>query len=173
MGQDKAFLPSGKTGEALWKCQLHKLEALQPAELLVSANPDQVFDTALRILVDPEPDRGPLLALHAALEASSAPLLLILAVDMPGVTVKFLREMQAHADPARGLVYRRDNFFEPFPAIYPVAAASLARECLDAGRDSLQAFITEGLDRGVLHSLPLPDDQSDLFKNLNTPEDLE
>jgi molybdopterin-guanine dinucleotide biosynthesis protein A len=177
MGQDKAFLPWGLDDTPLWLVQLQKLHALNPAHLCLSSRHDQNFPKPIlaplhaEIISDPEPGRGPLTAFLAC----HTDFILPLAVDMPAVTPLLLQQLIAQADPRCGLVFhdpRRDRF-QPFPAIYPRPVAALARDRLDRGELSLQNLIRTALEKGLLHSLPLEAKNVALFKNVNSPEDIE
>ena len=177
MGQDKAFLPWGPDQTPLWLVQLQKLHALNPAHLCLSSRRSQNFPKPIlaplhaEIIADPQSDRGPL----AAFLACRTDFILPLAVDMPAVTPLLLQQLIAQADPRRGLVFhdpRRDRF-QPFPAIYPRPVAALARDRLDRGELSLQSLIRTALEKDLLRSLPLEPQNAALFRNFNSPEDIE
>ena len=93
MGSDKALLTLD--GRPMWERQLDLLRALQPQELFLSGPP---FEAARGwpFVADVCPDAGPLAGLGASLRHSASPALVVLAVDMPGMTADFLRAL----DPA-------------------------------------------------------------------------
>lgn len=169
-GCDKAQLKIDETGEPLWRIQLNKLAALEPAELFVSKREDQAdfdFDIA-EFIPDLKPDAGPLGGIAACLKRASQPLLLCLAVDMPRITIEFLdQQLLGHADEERGLVPKIDGRWEPFAAVYPTTLAGLALECLNSDDLSLQSFIR----KAEMKSWEVEPENRDWFHNLNTPED--
>src|SRR3954468_17857631 len=89
MGRDKAFLEWH--GGPLWQFQFNKLAQLNPAHLLISCREDQKIASArAEVLHDPPGNQGPLPALSRCLTRAQMPLL-VLAVDMPHITVPLLQ----------------------------------------------------------------------------------
>ncbi|HEX3817495.1 MAG TPA: molybdenum cofactor guanylyltransferase, partial [Chthoniobacterales bacterium] len=119
MGRDKALLEY--EGEALWRRQEATLRQLEPEEVLISGPPR---DGRLTI-ADEFGNTGPLSGIATALRRCSAPLLVVLAVDLPRMTSEFLRSLLALSDHGKGVVPRCEKFFEPLAAIYPKACFSL------------------------------------------------
>ncbi|HEY5035848.1 MAG TPA: molybdenum cofactor guanylyltransferase [Chthoniobacterales bacterium] len=165
MGRDKALLEY--EGEALWRRQESTLRRLDPEEILISGPPR---DGRLTI-ADEFENTGPLGGIATALRRCSAPLLLVLAVDLPRMNTDFLRSLLAlsHGD---GVVPRGSEFFEPLAAIYPKACFSVAESALRRGDFSLQNFVRDGMKAELLLPRPLAPDELSLFANLNTPADL-
>lgn len=99
--------------------------------------------------------------------------LLVLAVDMPQVTVALLQELLQYSDSTGcGAVFRGSYGYEPLCAVYPPAALPLLRESLSGGNLKLQTFVQRAVDAKMLHVIPLSNAQETLFLNLNTPADL-
>jgi molybdopterin-guanine dinucleotide biosynthesis protein A len=170
-GVDKALLEFGETGEPLWRIQLGKLVALEPAQLLISGRNDLEFEGA-EWVPDAVENAGPLAGIAACLESSTQPLLLCLAVDMPSMLSDFLAQhLLARAEPDCGVVPIIDGRWEPFAAVFPTSLASLARERLAGEDHSLQAFVREAEERGQIQTLQAESQHEPLFRNLNTPED--
>ncbi|MCX6894634.1 MAG: NTP transferase domain-containing protein [Verrucomicrobia bacterium] len=78
------------------------------------------------MLLDLEASFGPLAGIERALHVAHAPLLLVLAVDLPDMTGKFLQKLIARCDPHTGVVPKRANGFEPLAAISPKSAVAPA-----------------------------------------------
>lgn len=168
MGRNKALLRLA--GEPLWRRQLRLLREAGAQPVLLVQAPGQ---RALRrdVLRDTVRDAGPLAGLHAALTACPAPLLAVLAVDLPALDAAWLARLAAQARPGRGVVLKTARGYEPLAALYPrealpEIAARLARRDL-----SLQACIAALVRRRRLRVLrATPADEARLA-NWNTPAD--
>lgn len=169
MGSDKALLPLGD-GRLLWQRQLQMLQSLGPRELFVSGPFRPGFPAGVEFLADERPGLGPLGGLAAALKASSTPLLLLLAVDLPSMTAAFLAGLLLQCRREQGLVLR-DKYFEPLAAVYPRAALAVAVE-RRAGPDlSMQGLVAELIAKDLVRTRMLSPEEKPLFRNWNTPED--
>src|SRR5438270_112688 len=94
MGRDKALITfSGNC--PLWRLQLEKLQGLGLAEVVVSGPPRPGFPRGLRCLADAYPGRGPLGGLGTVLDACPHRPVLVLAVDVPGISAAFLKTLLA------------------------------------------------------------------------------
>lgn len=166
MGCDKALLEVD--GEPLWRRQLATLRALAPEQLLVSGPARGEGET----VADEIGNAGPLGGVAAALCKCHAPLLFVLAVDLPGMTAAFLRTLLTLCRDGRGVVPRGPQFFEPLAAIYPAVAAEIAHEQLRRGEFSMQEFVRATIREGLLAERKLAPEEAALFANLNTLADL-
>ena len=171
MGVDKAFIEID--GVPLWRRQLKILEALAPEQLFIAGPAHDEWQEANCIIIpDAEAGAGPLAGVVAALRASSAPLLLTLAIDLPNMTSDYLREVIDRCSNDRGVVPSYGERFEPVAAVYPTGALALAENCL-ASRDlSVQRFAARCLLDGFLQQTDILPGQRQLFFNMNTPDDL-
>src|SRR5438445_4836892 len=120
MGSDKALL--GIDGEPLWQRQVRILRKLAPNELFI-AGPHRA-EGAVTIR-DALPNCGPIAGLLAALRRSSAPLLVVLAVDLPRMTSNYLGTLLESCRESVGAVPRG----QPLAAVYPSASQQIAEEC--------------------------------------------
>ena len=168
MGRDKALLPLAD-GRLLWQRQLDVLRALEPAELFVSGPWREGFPAALVCLEDEGESRGPLSGIAAALGATRAERLAVLAIDLPRMTVGFLRGLLERAEDGRGVVPRHgvDGPYEPLAAVYPAGCLQLARERLCGDDWSLQGFVQAAGEK--LHAHEIAPDEAACFANWNTP----
>lgn len=180
MGRDKAFLDW--QGRPLWRVQLEKLLALQPAQLFLAAREEQNFaaelsmagfDSSVTLLNDPpDEDCGPIAAIERCVERA-ADSLLVLAVDMPLMTSDFLREsLLSQAADGRGVVARVGDAFEPLAAVYSRRALPFFQEALVCESFALQPLIRRLGDAGVASVIDLPRENEILFANVNTPASL-
>jgi molybdopterin-guanine dinucleotide biosynthesis protein A len=173
MGRDKAWIEW--QGEPLWRFQLGKLAQLGPRQLFIACREGQhITSGEAEVLHDPPDNQGPLPALARCLARAQSPLL-VLAVDMPGVTVALLRELigqSAVATATKGAVFRGSHGYEPLCAMYPAAVLPLLEDSLARGNLRLQVFVQQAVDAGLMHVIPLSKEQEALFLNLNAPTDL-
>ncbi len=130
--------------------------------------------TSLRmtVIADELENAGPLGGVTAALGNCTAPLLVVLAVDLPEMTTAFLRNLLALCHHGKGVVPCGAEFFEPLAAIYPASAAAIAREQLRCGEFSMQQFVRAALREDLVVERKLQPAEMSLFANLNTPADL-
>ncbi len=171
MGEDKAFLVVD--GQPLWQRQVAKLTALEPAETVLSLHAEQKIESApVPIVRDAHPGIGPLGGILACLEAVKTSPLLVLGVDLPGMTEHVLRTLLLNMKTGCGAVFSRRGTFEPLCAIYPKLMLELGREMLLQNEYALQVFIRRGLQRGWMKQVEIGDSLQAAFANLNTPEDL-
>ena len=165
MGRDKAFLEID--GAPLWRRQFGVLRELQPEQLLVAGPPRDEWSDC-EIVADEISDAGPLAGVAAALQKCTAPLLVVLAVDLPRMTAEFLRSLCRDA----GAVPRGPGGFEPLAAAYPAKCAALAVQMLRSGDYSMQSFVRAAIEQGLLAERKISETELNLFHNLNTPADL-
>jgi molybdopterin-guanine dinucleotide biosynthesis protein A len=118
---------------------------------------------------------GPLGGIHAALRASAADLNLMLAVDMPFVSPELLRYLTARARDSAALVTvpRCSGGWQPLCAVYRREFADVAETVLRAGRYKIDSlFAPERTQMIAEQEWKAAGFSADLFRNLNTPEEL-
>jgi Molybdopterin-guanine dinucleotide biosynthesis protein A len=171
MGADKATLIL--EGENLWQKQLQLLRAFEPEALWISARIRPVWcPLEIEVIFDEVPSRGPLSGIAAALSRMQTTHLLTLAVDMPAMSLEFLRKLRNFARPGCGVIPTNEKFFEPLAGIYPAAALSPAIESLKSNQLSLQSSAQKLCNAGLLQTCVLQENERALFRNLNEPRDL-
>ncbi len=163
MGRDKAFLEF--EGEPLWRRQLATLKELSPEQLMISGPPREEWKEC-ETVADEVADAGPLAGVSAALQNCTAPFLVVLAVDLPRMTARFLGSL------SHGAVPHGPDGFEPLAAVYPAACAALAGHALRRGDFSMQSFVSRAIEHGLLVAHEISPADTLLFTNLNTPADL-
>lgn len=171
MGEDKATLLF--RGEPLWAVQLNLLRKLEPAEILISARIDPVWrPNECEFVPDESPSRGPLSGLAVALARMRTKHLLALAIDMPFMNERYLRSLCKWMEPGCGVLPKLENRAEPLAAIYPAEARTDFAMALTGANFSLQKLAERLVDAARMRVVPVEDDDAELFRNLNEPDDL-
>jgi len=173
MGADKAFVEF--QGRTLLARSL-ELACSVSADVRIVGSRDK-FALFAPVVEDVFRDCGPLGGIHAALRASQADINLILAVDMPFLSRAFLEYLivQARSAPdAIVVVPRCDGGSQPLCAIYRREFAAAAENALRAGQNKIDLLFEMVHTRVIAQSeLESAGFKSDMFRNLNTPEELE
>ncbi len=171
MGHDKAWLEFN--GEPLVARALSLVRRIGIDELFISGRAGVDYSRlGCPVLFDAEPGGGPLGGIQRALETARAPLLLVLAVDLPHMTAEFLRKLVAMCEPPAGVVPRLGGRFEPLAAIYPQRSLAIARGCWLNGRRAVRDFAAACLSEGVVRTFDIAAEEAGCFENWNTPADI-
>jgi len=173
MGADKASLQWHNTTLLDHAVQL----ARSPANAVrVVGDPQKFSGRQVDVISDIYAGRGPLGGIHAALRNSSAELNLMIAVDMPLLTVPLLSYLadRARQSDAVVAVPKSGGRFQPLCAVYRPAFVDVAERSLQAGKNKIdplfaqvKTLVIEGTELTQAGFSP------DLFRNVNTPADLE
>ena len=173
MGADKAFVEYD--GRTLLARALDLARSVTPDVRIVGCR--EKFAPFAPVVEDVFHDRGPLGGIHAALRSSSGELNLMLAVDMPFVSEAFLQYLIDEARVATSamvVVARGEARWQPLCGIYRRSFADAAEAALLAGRNRIDplfdASTTRVIDEEELRHAGF---SSAIFRNLNTPEELE
>jgi molybdenum cofactor guanylyltransferase len=173
MGTDKAFVDY--EGRTLLARALDLARSVASRVSIVGT--EEKFAAFAPVVEDVFRDCGPLGGIHAALLGSSTELNLMLAVDMPFVSQAFLKYLitQAqHAPDAVVVVPRSDGRRQPLCAIYRREFAAIAERALQARQNRIDRLFDEVQTRVIeQEELEGAGFSPSLFRNLNTPEELE
>jgi len=175
MGRDKALLvlpPGGPDGETLAAAAARRLAALC-AEVLV-ADRGRATVPDLPSLPD-GPGRGPAAGLLGAAAARPGHPLLVLACDLPAVPVALLACLASLAAGADLALPRWSGGLEPLCALWGPAALARLAERVERGLYALHPLAAEAdLTVRFLEGERLAGfgPAAELFRNVNTPEDL-
>ena len=171
MGRDKAAVVF--RAEPLWRRQLRVLRDLGPKKVFVSARTESTWlPDNTELLLDEPPSRGPLSGLTKALAQMQTSHLAVLAVDMPFVTREQLRFLCSLATEGCGVVPMIGERVEPLAAIYPREAAPDFIAALVGPDLSLQTLVRTLAAAAKVRMFPVPQENEQLYRSLNTPEDL-
>lgn len=158
-------------GEAIVD-RLLRLGSAFGGTLLIAHPPELYPGRPVRIVPDVLPDRGAPGGVHAALTHASTSRVVVVAADMPFVTLAAIRALLEAAGDARLACYARDGRLEPLPGLY-------RRELLGEwtrllGRQPSLHGLFEALSGSVLSLETLREVDPDLgaLVNVNQREDL-
>ena len=172
MGRDKATVLF--RDRPLWLGQLDLLRKLGPDEIFVSAQIDPEWRPLdVGFVADAQPTRGPLSGIAAALSRTAKDHLLVLAIDVPFMTEEYLRGIWKRIGPGRGAVPMVQARAEPMAAIYPRSASRDFVIALSGDNFSLQSLVRKLIAVDKVLPIPVSEKEKRLFRNLNTPDDLE
>ena len=171
MGTDKAFvLLDGRT---LLARMLHLARQLT-SNVLIIGDPAK-FAPFAPTIEDIFPGCGPLGGIHAALRSSRTDLNVILAVDVPFVSLALLDYLisRATSSNANVTLARAAGGFQPLCAIYRRSFADAAENALLAGHCKIDTLFapttTQVIEEAELEASGF---SPRIFRNLNTPEEL-
>jgi molybdenum cofactor guanylyltransferase len=175
MGRDKAYLSVEWEGASmpLWQRQLAVLQAIAPEELVISGPRKEGYPPSVAVLADEWDGMGPLGGIATCLSRTRSALLLVLAIDLPGIQPGFLKKLLARSETGCGVVPIHHSRFEPLIAIYPVKALGVAIDQLRKQDYVLQHFINKLLENGVMIGYEVELSEQNQLKNWNKPEDLQ
>ena len=167
MGRDKALLPFG--GRTLVEHMAAVVAEAAGSAVLIGA-PHRYYAMGLTAIADSFEPCGPLGGILTALRTTEAEWNLVVACDMPGVSVALLRGLvrAARQTGAECLMpVSADGRVQPLCAVYHRGAAAPIEEALRRGTRK----VTEGL--AGLRVVEWPVEDAAAFENVNTPSDWE
>jgi molybdopterin-guanine dinucleotide biosynthesis protein A len=173
MGGSKALLEIDGQPLVIWV--LERLQRLSDDLILVARDTSAFGHLPVRLVSDIYPGEGPLVGLHAGLQAARHPAALAVACDMPFLDLRLLRYMIVVGKAHDAVVPRLASLPEPLHAIYRVDPCLRAiQDALDAGSRKMTSFLESVEVRYVEENeIALFDPDQLSFFNVNTPEDLQ
>jgi molybdopterin-guanine dinucleotide biosynthesis protein A len=165
MGRDKAYLPVD--GQILGARVAETVKAAA-GDVVVVGDPARYSAMGYRVVADLFPGEGPLGGIVTALRDSAADWNLVVACDMPGLTVELLQNLLEDAERKSMdiLAPRAQNGrWEPLCAVYHQAALGGLEQAFATGVRKVTATF-DGL-----RVAEYPISEVARFQNLNTPED--
>jgi molybdenum cofactor guanylyltransferase len=171
MGRDKARLRVGAA--LLWRRQVAVLAAAGARPVMLALRPRQrSFGAGAPEVRDTVEGAGPMGGLHAALAASPAPWLAVLAVDMARVDAGWFRRLRRRCRAGVGAVVVEPEGFQPLAAIYPRAALGVVEGRMRRRRFALQGLVAELVKRGRMVAVRVPAAERWRAANWNFPSDI-
>ncbi len=171
MGRDKAWMEIA--GRPLIELALQRVRELGIMEVFISGRIDSDYSMLrLPVLFDLEPGFGPVAGIERGLHQCAAPLLLVLAVDLPRMSTACLRKLLGHCDRLTGVVPRLNGRFEPLVAVYPKRCHAFAFAAISRGQHAVQDFVRACLTERAIRAVPVSQADAGCFANCNTPAEL-
>jgi len=171
MGCEKAFIEIG--GRTLLARQIEVARKAGASEIFISGRADGDYSTfGCRVLSDQFQNAGPLAGIERALDAASAQLLLVLAVDMPNVTAESLRSLATGCGEDFGAIPRIDERIEPLAAFYPKLAGPIAVKLLKEGHNAAKHFAESCVNENLAAFVEWLSEDARIFENWNSLGDL-
>lgn len=179
MGCDKALLQLD--GQSLLARQIGLVRSIGASEVFISSRKDADYPASgCCVLQDRYDDAGPLAGIERALDAASLPLLLVLAVDMPGMSADLLLRVASGCVDGVGAIPRVGGSIEPLAAFFPKSAEKLIAEMFTESRQTGQMprvpgarrFAERCVQENLAAFVDLHTSDGLLFSNWNTPADI-
>jgi molybdopterin-guanine dinucleotide biosynthesis protein A len=171
MGRDKAWVEAA--GQPLIRRALETVRAAGITEIFISGRAEGDYSAlGCQVLLDRERGLGPVAGIERALDAAQAPFLLVLAVDLPGMTAAFLGKLIQQCRPLAGAVPRLDGGLEPLAAIYPRRCLAIARDCLGRDQRCACGFAEACVRERAVRLFPVDSTDAACFENWNHPADV-
>ncbi len=171
MGIDKAMLMTGD--QTFLEHQIFILREAGCRRVRVAARPDtDSAGSGYDWLYDRCPDLGPLEPIAHGLGTMMESHLVVLAVDLPMMTPRFVRELMRRCDASRGCVPLTAKGWEPLAAIYEKSLAERASEQISRGVLSIRELVDFGIGTNLLSSWEVEATDRELFLNVNHPGDV-
>ncbi|PZC43920.1 MAG: molybdopterin-guanine dinucleotide biosynthesis protein A [Chloroflexi bacterium] len=177
MGQDKASLMLD--GVSLLQRCVDRLASVVDELVLVGAPgcslPPVVSDLPMLTVEDPVEGEGPLMGIAVGLEAASAPVAVVVAVDMPLLEPELLRLLTRRVNSThRWVVPIALDRPQPLCSAFSVEALGVIRAHLEAG-DRAPMALEADLDayRMQVEEWSTVDAEGRSFLNVNTPEEFQ
>jgi molybdopterin-guanine dinucleotide biosynthesis protein A len=171
MGRDKALLPWAAS--TLLDDAIVRLRLVCPDVRILCGPVPRYGDRGVPLVTDRIDGAGPLAGLEAALVAAAGRPVLVLGVDLPFVTTATLAFLLGRLDGADAAVPAPEQMPQPLCAAYSPSCLPAVQARLAAGERRMTSFWSDVSVRRLASSDFAPfGDPRDLFRNLNTPEDL-
>ncbi|MGA2870431.1 MAG: molybdenum cofactor guanylyltransferase [Verrucomicrobiota bacterium] len=172
MGRDKAFLEF--EGKTLLERQIALARAAGAGEIFIAGRSDTEyagFDCLM--LNDRFQNAGPLAGIERALDSASTSHLLVLAVDLPGLRLNFLRPLLSACRENFGAIPRIGSQIEPLAAIYPKIVKPLAEKFLRDRIYRVTTFAEHCVESNLAQFVACSENERELFANWNSPGDVQ
>jgi molybdopterin-guanine dinucleotide biosynthesis protein A len=172
-GRDKSALPLG--GVTVLEKQLALLDRLVSRTIIVANDQTPFLGHHIEVIRDLVPGSGPLGGIYTAIQATGSPRTLVLACDMPFLTLPFLSYLIESGDNVDIAIPQTARGYEPLCATYSQACAGLLQSRIEAGHFKIADALANA---GMLTirtisaaEITCYDDPDHLFCNINTPAD--
>jgi molybdopterin-guanine dinucleotide biosynthesis protein A len=171
LGSDKAKLRV--RGTPLWQRQMDVLREAGATRVVLVRRPGQWVPPKVECWRDGREGEGPLRGLRAALAPCVAPLVAVLAVDMPGIDASWFRWLRKFCRTGIGAMACHPGAYEPLAAIYPAEALAGVEDHLTGEDQSLQSLSWDLARAGRMSLHPVAPDTAARLTSINTPSEVD
>lgn len=171
-GVDKCAILIG--GRSMLDRQIALVRQLTPSLFVVARDTSAHAGSGVPVIADETPGAGPLGGIATALAHSDQPYTLVVACDMPFLTLPFLQRLVERADGVDMALAQTEDGYQPLCAVYARDILPKVRARLQAGRLDVVGLVRE-LRTAVIgpEELAAFDPAHVLLSNVNTPDDLQ
>jgi molybdopterin-guanine dinucleotide biosynthesis protein A len=172
LGRDKCLLDIG--GRSLLRRTVDKLVTVSDDLIVVTSDLTyhELLDSAARLVPDQKPGMGSLMGIYSGLKEARHAHALVVACDMPFLSLALIRHMLPLADAYDVVIPCLDGMLEPLHAIYGKSCLPYMLQHLDQGQRRIISFFDRVSVRYVEKQEVDRFDPSHLsFVNVNTPQD--
>jgi molybdopterin-guanine dinucleotide biosynthesis protein A len=172
-GADKASLPLD--GRRIIDRQIEVLRRVSDSIIVVGGEPGRFRDLDVRSVPDTFRDCGALGGIHSALLASSSPWTLVVACDMPFLSLPLLQRLvQPPATDVDMVLPRTLEGLQPLCAVYSARCADAIRSRIERGLLKAVSLAEDvRVEEIGPEELAAYDPDGLMFVNVNTPHDYE
>lgn len=170
MGTDKGLVLLNE--KPLYSYALSALEHCC-SEILIAGSSGKLYNTSYQVVTDVYAEHGPGAGIHAALQAATNQICIVLSVDLPFVDGDFLNHMlNSFGDSMALAPVHPDGKVEPLCAVYHKSCIAAFEKALALGQNKMLDILND-LNYKQLYIV----DQKNFldyktFTNINTPKDL-
>ncbi len=163
MGRDKALLP---LVEGTLAGSIAARVAQAAGNVTLIGPPERYGSLGHRVIADLIPGAGPLGGVYTALYHSSGDWNLMVACDMPDVTVALFEDLFAAAESSNAdcVVPGRSGSLDPLCAVYHRRSMTRAKQAIDRNSLKMHDFLSD------LKTIIWPLEDLAPLSNINTPE---
>ena len=174
-GSDKALVRLEPGGPTLLERTVAVARSISSHALVVGHQSYAALDLGIGVVPDDEPGRGPLGGIATAFHVLSAPRLVVLACDMPCLSIPLLRSLVERPSSADAVVPKTsDGRWQPLHAVYDRSALPTIDRSLRTGSSAVRSVFDHiSVDTVGEDELRRIDPDLRALFSLNEPADLE
>ncbi len=170
MGSDKAFL--SYQDNPLWRHQLNKFKIIGAEKIFISRGLGQSdWECDETFVWDRFEQAGPMGGILAGMELTQTQWMMVLAVDLPMISLSALQKLVAVASEDCGAVYWNKSYFEPLVALYPTILKKEIQNSLEKGDRSIQRLLRKWVEEKKMISIEIPLECIVQYTNVNSVEE--
>ena len=173
MGEDKALVKFMNT--TLIEYILSQIQGIGEETIIISKKPESYNYLGYKVFSEILNGVGALGGIYTAIHYASQPKCLLLACDMPFISIPLLNYMLSVDQNADIIIPRLKNksFSEPFRALYSKNCLPSIKEAIERGNKRVISFFEQVNTKYVEYDEIIRiDPKLRSFTNINTPEDL-